>query len=315
MLTKNNKKFCVYVHIFPNGKKYFGITSKRPTARWDKGRGYKKKNFTSVVWNAIQKYGWDNIQHKVLYTDLTEEEAKKIEQQLIAMFKTNINRYGNNYGYNMTDGGEGTLGHKVPENLKELGVKMFSEKKGKNHYKSIPLICDDKEWECISDFCKENKVTYSAVVKWLTGENNMPVKWYNKHLRFKDENLNLVEIKPQIHPFKNSINYDGRVFESQKALAKYLNISPALLCKILKGEKPMPQEYYDKGLKLKDSNQEIITTTKTGKNKVEYDGKIYNSQKELAQKLNINETTLVNWLNGKTKIPEKIKQKGIRRIK
>ena len=34
------KKWIVYVHIFPNGKLYFGITSKKPNARWENGNGY-----------------------------------------------------------------------------------------------------------------------------------------------------------------------------------------------------------------------------------------------------------------------------------
>lgn len=38
------KKYIVYVHIFPNGKKYFGITSKAPNQRWENGKGYDKNH-------------------------------------------------------------------------------------------------------------------------------------------------------------------------------------------------------------------------------------------------------------------------------
>jgi hypothetical protein len=76
MITKNNKKFCVYEHLFPNGKRYIGITSKRPEARWEGGTGYDKDH-QPVMYNAIQKYGWDNIEHNILFTDLTEEKAKE----------------------------------------------------------------------------------------------------------------------------------------------------------------------------------------------------------------------------------------------
>ena len=111
-----DKKFCVYVHIFPNGKKYIGITCKRPNDRWESGNGYKEG---SPMRNAINKYGWDNIEHVILFEGLTQEEACNKEIELIAEYKTNIHKYGNKYGYNMTDGGEGTFGHKVSEENKE----------------------------------------------------------------------------------------------------------------------------------------------------------------------------------------------------
>ena len=74
-MNTNNKKFCVYEHLFPNGKRYIEITSKKPTVRWENGSGYDK-NHQSVMYNAIQKYGWDNIQHNILYDNLTEDEKQ-----------------------------------------------------------------------------------------------------------------------------------------------------------------------------------------------------------------------------------------------
>ena len=57
------KKFCVYAHIFPNGKRYIGITSKHPNARWESGNGYRDG---SPIRNAINKYGWENFEHIIL---------------------------------------------------------------------------------------------------------------------------------------------------------------------------------------------------------------------------------------------------------
>lgn len=45
------KKYIVYCHIFPNGKRYVGITSQKPNERWRNGRGYKGSN---AVYNAIK---------------------------------------------------------------------------------------------------------------------------------------------------------------------------------------------------------------------------------------------------------------------
>lgn len=49
MINKNNKKFCVYEHLFPNGKRYIGITSKNLEARWENGNGYHQKKPTCYV--------------------------------------------------------------------------------------------------------------------------------------------------------------------------------------------------------------------------------------------------------------------------
>lgn len=58
-------------------KYYIGISCKKNLIeRWGRnGEGYKVQPF----YNAIQKYGWDNIEHKILFENLTVEEAKNME--------------------------------------------------------------------------------------------------------------------------------------------------------------------------------------------------------------------------------------------
>lgn len=101
-----------------NGKKYIGITSQKPKERWRNGLGYKEKH--SYFWNAINKYTWDGFTHEIVADNLTEREAKRKEVELIAFYKTNCHRYKNpTYGYNMTDGGEGTTGWIPSEQTKK----------------------------------------------------------------------------------------------------------------------------------------------------------------------------------------------------
>lgn len=91
--------FTVYCHINKiNGKKYVGITKQNPETRWHSGNGY---NNSEYFWRAIKKYGWKNFEHKILYENLTKEEAEKIEIQLIAEWET-TNRAK---GYNIANGG------------------------------------------------------------------------------------------------------------------------------------------------------------------------------------------------------------------
>ena len=62
-----NKPYTLYEHIFPDGKRYIGITCQAVNARWKKGLGYETQ---SKVYEAIQKYGWDNIQHLILVSGI-----------------------------------------------------------------------------------------------------------------------------------------------------------------------------------------------------------------------------------------------------
>lgn len=92
----------MYKHTSPSNKVYIGITSQTPSLRWRNGKGYKSQIFNK----AIEKYGWDNITHEVLYENLTYEEACEKEKMLIEQYKSNDKRYG----YNITSGGDGTIG-------------------------------------------------------------------------------------------------------------------------------------------------------------------------------------------------------------
>jgi group I intron endonuclease len=95
--TNIDKRFIVYMHINRiNGKRYVGITSKRPEVRWGKnGAGYKN-NSDSHFWNAIKKYGWDNFEHNILMEDLSLSDALKNEFKISKEYKTTNPKYGYN---------------------------------------------------------------------------------------------------------------------------------------------------------------------------------------------------------------------------
>lgn len=92
--------YFVYCHTNKsNNKKYFGITKQRPKDRWDSGHGYRSNRY---FWSAIKKYGWDNFEHEIIAENLTEQEAKDMEIQLISDHNTTDREIG----YNITLGGE-----------------------------------------------------------------------------------------------------------------------------------------------------------------------------------------------------------------
>lgn len=92
--------YCVYKHTSPSNKVYIGITCQKPERRWENGKGYIKNKY---FYRAIEKYGWENIKHEILFNGLTKEEACQKEIELINLFKSNQKEYG----YNLSSGGEG----------------------------------------------------------------------------------------------------------------------------------------------------------------------------------------------------------------
>lgn len=89
--------------------------------RWLNGYGYSKKT-QFKMYNAIQKYGWENIKHEILFENLTKEEAEEKEIELIAQYKSNQIQFG----YNTENGG-----NSVGKLSQETREKISNKLKGK----------------------------------------------------------------------------------------------------------------------------------------------------------------------------------------
>ena len=176
--------YTVYMHIFPNNKVYIGITSIGVKNRWrNNGIGYKKQ----FVYNAIKKYGWKNIKHKILYEYLTKEEAEQKEIDLIKQYKSNQRKYG----YNIEKGGhincvsEST---KRKISLKNKGTPAWNKnkkmnddfkkkcsiaRKGKKLNDGLlnairkPILCieTNKKYESISMASEKTKINVSNIAR------------------------------------------------------------------------------------------------------------------------------------------------------
>lgn len=130
-LKNDGKLWCVYKHTnISNGKVYIGITSQSPSDRWHgNGSGYKKIK-ANFFWNAINHYGWDNFKHEVYFDGewrkyneckdfrcFSEEEAKALEKLFIEKYRSWVG-FSDCHGYNLTRGGEGTVGWKHTQEAK-----------------------------------------------------------------------------------------------------------------------------------------------------------------------------------------------------
>ena len=136
--------WTIYEHITPSGKRYIGITCRKPERRWRNGEGYIKD---TPFGKAIEKYKWDNIQHNILFNDLTEKEAKWLENYLICYYRTYVGFKDDCKGYNCTLGGDGSVGwhHK-----KESKRKISESKKGKTPW-NIGIPRDEETKRKIGD--------------------------------------------------------------------------------------------------------------------------------------------------------------------
>ena len=133
------KNYKIYCHIFPNGKRYFGQTKRDLEERFGKN-GSKYKD-CPLLWNAIQKYKWENIQHVLIKDGLTQEEANLYEQAYIKSYRT----YDERYGYNLALGGAGNSGYDYNQ-IYDLWLKGYSfeqiEEKIKCSQKTIRKALD-----------------------------------------------------------------------------------------------------------------------------------------------------------------------------
>lgn len=202
------KEFIVYMHENKiNHKKYIGITCQKPTQRWRGGKGYKIGLFK----NAIDKYGWNNFNHIILYERLTKEDACLKEQELIKQYNT----MDINYGYNLCEGGNLTLGY---HHTKESREKMSLKKKGMYKGESNPMY----------------------------GKSGILAPMYGKHLteEHKRKISEAKKGKPNYHTktlYKKVDQYDLdgnfiKTWESISSIEKELDIKGTHISKVCRGK-------------------------------------------------------------------------------
>ena len=121
MTWNDTEQYTVYKHTNKiNGKIYIGITFRKPELRWRNGSGYiANKHF----YNAIKKYGWDEgFKHEIVATNLSKEDAEKLEIELIQKY----NSTNQTYGYNINLGGH-SLGQHSEETRKKISKAQYKK--------------------------------------------------------------------------------------------------------------------------------------------------------------------------------------------
>lgn len=186
------KNYYVYKHTFPNGKVYIGITSLKPEHRWNNGKGYLKKTKDNkydqpLMAYAINKYGWDNVEHEILFKGLSKKDAELKEVELISQYKSD-NR---EFGYNLEKGGN-VHGHNniVFSETKEVELVLRS---GEITHNNILKVIN-------------SMVSYNFIVKNMSDEDsyNNIIEWIKLYYKYYIKGFEYCDI----NSIKNKITYE-----------------------------------------------------------------------------------------------------------
>lgn len=235
----NNYK--VYLHTFPNGKKYIGMTSQKIERRSrSDGSGYKLQ---PELMKAIQEIGWNNIEHKILKDNLSKKEAEKYEYYYIKKYNTN----NIEYGYNIANGGhdENSFTKEIKNKISNShkGVK-FSEQRRKNistalkgrklseeHKNKIGLSSKGRKSRLGKKLSNESKRLISESLKKFHKQNSGLTYWNGKHhteeTKEKMRQNKLGKINPSKWKAVIKLDLDNKEIKEYKSLneaAKDLNI-------------------------------------------------------------------------------------------
>ena len=274
MNANKKRKWIIYMYTFPNGKRYIGKTSKSLKERQE-GPSWTGYNNSTVLMRAVKKYGVENIQQDILFEDfMTDEYSSRLEMICILLFKTNCRRFKNpQYGYNTTDGGEGTLGHHhTDESKQKMSRSKIGKKTGADSHNSKPVYCIELDMtfvnaveaerytevskKTISLCClRKNKSTFGGNTEfdrlhWIF-ESDKSIDFINQILHEP-----IIEFRPNTNSGVNgvywdksknkwaaNIRYDGKRY----FLGRYIDKNDAVVARLLAEKKyyggNAPQSY------------------------------------------------------------------------
>ncbi len=119
-------RVIIYKHTcLISNKSYIGVTGKTLEARWNQHRcAALSRNSPLKFHRAIRKYGPDAWSSEILWIAESWEDALRLEREEIERLDTV------EHGYNLTKGGEGTLGRKPSDETRaKIGAANRGRKK------------------------------------------------------------------------------------------------------------------------------------------------------------------------------------------
>lgn len=272
--------YTVYVHISPNGLRYYGITGNSVKRRWNNGKGYINNQY---FYRAIQKYGLDSFHHEIIAEELSRREACEMEEKLITKYHTQ----DPNYGYNLSAGGEC---NKLSQATKD---KIGAANKGK--------VRSDKT-------CRRISLGHIGISTALKGRclSSVHREKISKSLKGRKHPHGATSAKPVI--------CDGIEYNSIQDCADYYNIPFGVMCAWLRGEKSMPYKFVLMNLAYVGIEAHYVEKFNRNIKAVKYDGRYFDSVSECARYIGVDNHYISRWINGKIKMPDEIRQKGLQYV-
>lgn len=113
----------IYYIKSPSNGIYIGLTTQTLKQRFSTHKGHVKMGLRKPLFNAIRKYGWENMETGIL-AEVEKEDIdllNLLEQEFIADYR----RKPEHHVYNLADGGEGRIGWKPSqETCRKLSVSL-----------------------------------------------------------------------------------------------------------------------------------------------------------------------------------------------
>jgi group I intron endonuclease len=184
-----------------NNKIYIGKTcNKNPFNRWARHLNTAKHKTTvnhtyQLIHKAINKYGKENFTFEVIEICNVENIGLEREKFWIEQYKSNVYKYGNEFGYNLTEGGDGSSGFKHSKESKEKmsksrkGTRLGKENTfyGKHHSQKTKLIISKTHLgkkQPKEQVLKRSKLTINNVLK-IRSECDLCINKRERNCKYK----------------------------------------------------------------------------------------------------------------------------------
>ena len=303
------KEYTVYKHVNKiNGKVYVGLTN-NVKRRW-RNSGYFYKG-SPYFKHAIDKYGWDNFEHEILFEHLTEEEAKQKETEMVLYYRSNEP----DYGYNLTNGGDLNVpNEEVRQKISKSKSNMTGEQL--QHVKEAAQLREQK----YKQQGRKNPF-YGKTHTKETREKLSKSNWYNKDPeKFMEMHKNHLNCGGSESRFAKKVVrlMDGKIYNTMMECSVDNNICGGTVenhCykKLQHPEFMFYSEYSKLSLEDKKYLQWKLTDKINNPNKYTCnnkqiirltDGKIFYSLKQCSIEENLNQRTIYAHCYGKVKDPK-----------
>lgn len=224
------RTYSVYMHIFPNGKKYIGITSQHPIEkRWSSsGSGYRQ---CPKMWAAIQKYGWGNVDHIVLHENLSKGMAEAEEIRLIKEHDSIRN------GYNIDNGGnvQGSHSEETKRKISEANKGKVVSEETREKLRAREKQTGDKNSFYGRHHSEKTKTEHAAFMmgnQYNKGNHHTDAfkEWKSEQMHEKYTCGGNPRCKKVV---MSKPNGSEELFYSLRKAAEVAGVSPAAMCKYI----------------------------------------------------------------------------------